>query len=71
HIIDIRIPENLTVINIPNGLVIPYFRGEHNCTQNDTPPIRRTEIHFRIIQQPLDVHQCDDCAFGGQLCSME
>jgi len=35
HVIDCRVFEDLAVVDVPNGLVVPHFAGQEDGTQED------------------------------------
>ena len=71
HVLDCKILENLTVVHIPDGLVIPDLAGQQNSTKSDPLPGSRRDVHLGVCEQPLQVDQRDDGALRGQLRRIE
>jgi len=42
----------LTIIDIPNSLVIPHFAGQQNGHEGDALPAARRNVYFGIFDQP-------------------
>ena len=56
HVIYTSVSEDLAIIHIPHGLVVPNFRSQQDGPQNHSLPIARMDIKLCIVGQPLQVH---------------
>lgn len=56
HVLHCNVLQDLTVVHIPHGLVIPDLRRQQYCTQHNTLPVGRHNINFSIVEQSLQVN---------------
>ena len=61
----------MTVVHVPDGLVIPDLAGQQNSTESDPLPGAGGDVHLGVGEQPLQVDQGDDGALGRQLRRVE
>lgn len=53
HIVHFEFVQNLTVVDIPHSLVIPHLASEEDSTQENSLPIRYTEVNVSSVEQSL------------------
>ena len=46
HVLNSEVLKNLTVVYIPDCLVVPDFAGQQNGTKGDSLPAARGDIHL-------------------------
>ena len=56
HVLHSDILENLAVVDVPDGLVIPHFGGQQDGSQDDALPVGGADIQLRVGQESLQVH---------------
>lgn len=55
HVFNSQIPKDLTVVYVPDRLVVPDFRAEEDSTQDNSFPITGHDVNLGIYQQSLQV----------------
>ena len=55
HVFNIDVFKYLTIVDIPNSLIVPDLGCEQNSAQQETLPIGRTQIDLGVGQNPLQV----------------
>lgn len=48
HVLYGDVFEDLTVVHVPHGLIIPHFRRQQNGSQDDPLPVSRTDINLSV-----------------------
>lgn len=48
HVLHCDVFEDLAVVYIPHGLVVPHFGGQQNGTQDNTLPVTRANVHLCV-----------------------
>ena len=49
HIVNLEFIENLAIVDIPHGLIVPDFTGEKNGTEQDTLPIGHIQVYATTV----------------------
>jgi len=49
HVIDICVLENLAVVNVPDGLIVPDLAGQQNRSQCDPFPASRGDVDLGVF----------------------
>lgn len=57
HIFHSDIFQDLAIVDIPDGLVVPHLGCEQYGAKNDALPVGRRDIDFRVRQQPASGHE--------------
>ena len=55
HVLHSDILQDLAVVDVPDGLVVPDLGGQQDGTQNDPLPVARTDVDLGVGQEPLQV----------------
>lgn len=56
HVLHSDVLQDLAVVHIPHGLVVPDFRGQQDGAQDNPLPVARADVHLSVCQQPLQVN---------------
>lgn len=48
HVLNSNVLQDLAVVHIPNSLVIPNLGGKKNGSQNNSLPVRGTNVNLGI-----------------------
>lgn len=56
HVLNSDVFEDLTVVNVPHGLIVPDFRGQQDGSQNNPLPVTWANVQLGICQQPLQIY---------------
>lgn len=56
HVLNSDVFEDLTVVDVPHGLIVPDFRGQEDGSQNNPLPVRWANVQLGIRQQPLQIY---------------
>lgn len=74
HVLHGDILEDLAVVDVPDGLVVPDLGGQQDSTQDDPLPVARADVDLRVGQEPLqvdlhsDVDEGDVCDYMTVTC---
>ena len=71
HVFNCKVFENLTIVHVPDCLVVPDFTGQQNGAQRYSLPGAGRDVHLRVGEESLQVHQGDDGALCCQLGGVE
>jgi len=58
HVLDGDVLEDLTVVHIPDRLVVPHLGRQQDGTQHNALPVAGTDVHLSIGEESLQVHLC-------------
>lgn len=56
HVLHGDVLQDLAVVHVPHGLVVPDFGGQQDGAQDDPLPVARADVHLSVRQQPLQVN---------------
>lgn len=56
HVLHCDVFEDLAVVDVPHGLVVPHFGGQQDGSQDDALPVGGADIQLGVGQQALQVH---------------
>lgn len=56
HVLHCDVFEDLTVVNIPHGLVIPNFGSQQDGSQNNALPVGGADIQLSVGQKTFQIH---------------
>lgn len=56
HVLHGDVLQDLAVVHVPHGLVIPDFRGQQDGSQDNPLPVAWADVNFSVCQQPLQVN---------------
>lgn len=60
HVLHSDVLEDLAVVDVPDGLVVPDLGGQQDGTQDDSLPVPRTDVDLRVGQESLHVDLHND-----------
>lgn len=55
HVLHGDVLEDLAVVDVPDGLIVPDLGGQQDSTKNDPLPVPWTDVDLCVGQEPLQV----------------
>ena len=55
HVLHSDVFEDLAVVHVPHGLVVPHLGGQQDGAENDPLPVPGSDVDLCVGQQPLQV----------------
>lgn len=55
HVLDSHVLQDLAIVDVPHGLIVPDFGGQQDGAQDDSPPVTWTDADLCVGEEPLQV----------------
>lgn len=56
HVLHRDVLEDLAIVHVPHGLVVPHLGGQQDGAEDDAFPVAGADVHLGVRQQPFQVN---------------